>query len=163
MALRGDWYFEADDISLVLNDVAEAGVVLCYDTQGSGSVLGDTAGECQLAADPSGLKPYGVLLQEFVNVDTTLYHLNFHKNEHDIGSPAQVLRRGWVVTDKVTGTPAKGDVAYLTTNGVVTPTMSTTGGVVATPIVGEFGGAKDEAGYVKLIVNLPTPNARVNQ
>lgn len=156
MALRGNRHVEATDISCILNDVAAPGVTLCWSTAGSGVALGDDAGYTTLASDPSGLKVHGVLLQNFVNIDQTTRHRNFHKDEQVIGEKANVLRRGWVVTDKVTGTPTKGDKAYLTTNGVVTPTISTTGGLVATPLVGEFGGLKDENGFIKLHVNLPT-------
>jgi hypothetical protein len=62
-----------------------------------------------------------------------------------------------VTTDALaSGTsPAAGGVAYLTSNGEVTPTVSSTGGLVATPKVGVFAGAKDENGYVTIDVNLP--------
>lgn len=156
MALRGYRYIEMTDTSCTLNDVAVPGDVLCYSTFGSGIALGDSAGVTQLAATPSGLKVHGVLLQNFVNIDQTLYHRNFHKDEQVIGEKANVLRRGWVTTNQVTGSPTRGDKAYLTTNGDVTPTVSNTGGIAATPYVGEFGGKIDEDGYVKLFVNLPT-------
>src|ERR1051325_2464186 len=132
MALKGNRYIESTDTSCTLNDVAAPGVVLCYSTAGSGIALGDNAGVTQLAVSPSGLKVHGVLLQNFVDIDQTLYHRNFHKDEQVIGERANVLRRGWVVTDKVTGAPTRGDKAYLTTSGVVPPTVSSTGGTVAT-------------------------------
>jgi hypothetical protein len=155
MALTGDMFIEQTDPFHILNDVAAPGVVLCYNTAGSGVALGASRGVCQLAANPSGLKVFGGLLQNFVSIDETRYHRNWHKNEQVVGEPADVLRKGWFVTDKVTGTPTEGNKAYLTSNGVVTPTVSATGGTAATPLVGEFGGSKDENGYVKLIFNLP--------
>lgn len=154
MALRGDRQVIQTDISYTLNDVAAPGVVLCFSTQGSGMALGDMAGLVTLHATGSGQVVAGVLLNNFVNINQTLYHRNFHKDEHVIGERCTILRKGWVVTDKVTGTPALGNKAYLTANGVVTPTLGT-GGIVGNPLVGTFGGAKDEDGYVKLEVNLP--------
>ena len=141
---------------MTLNDVAAPGKFLVYSTAGSGIALGDSAGVTTLSASASGTKPHGILLQNFVNIDQTRYHRNFHKDEQVIGERANVLRKGWVVTNCYTGSPTKGDKAYLTANGEVTPTLSTTGGLVATPLVGEFGGAPDEDSYVKLHINLPT-------
>lgn len=156
MALRGDrLIIEADANSYTLSDVAAKGVVLCLNVAGSGAVLGDSHGTVQLASSPSGLKVVGVLLNDFVSLDETRYHTNYHKEEQALGDMANILKKGWVYTNKVTGTPTDGDTAYLTANGEVTSTVSSTGGVVATPLVGQFGGKKDEDGYIKLIVNLP--------
>lgn len=153
MALRGDRQVNIVDVTKVFHGVSEPGVILCYGTAGSGANLGDQAGTVILAANPSGLKPAGLLMNNFVNVDTSKYHINFHKDEMVSGSPATLLKDGWVVTNNVTGSPAAGETAYLTTSGVVTPTS---GGLVATPIVGEFDGPKDELGYVRLTVKIPT-------
>lgn len=152
MALKGDRDVLQTDISFTLSDVAERGVVLCYSTAGSGQALGNKAGVATLASNPSGLKPLGMLLQDFVSVDQTKYHRNYHKVEQVLGDNAEIMRKGWVVTNKLSGTPGKGDTAYLTTSGQVTPTN---GGAVATPKVGEFMGGKDEDGYVKVYIDLP--------
>lgn len=156
MALRGDrLIIEADAHSYTLSDVAAKGSVVCLNAAGSGAVLGETHGTVQLAASASGTRVAGVLLNDFVSLDETRYHINRHKEEQALGDMANILKKGWVYTDKVTGTPTDGDSAYLTSSGVVTPTLSTTGGLVATPYVGQFGGKKDEDNFVKLIVNLP--------
>lgn len=155
MALRPQRDYVHGEISYTLNDVAAPGVVLVHSTQGSGIAQGDVAGVVTLSASPSGTTVAGVLMQNFVNINQTTTHRNFYKDEQVIGERCNLMTKGWVVTDKVTGTPALGNKAYLTANGVVTPTLSTTGGLVATPFVGRFGGAKDEDGYVKLEVNLP--------
>lgn len=152
MAIYGDMEIIETDCLHALDDVAEAGSVLCFKTAGSGFSLGDTSGEVQLAASPSGLKVAGILMHPMVNVDETRYKLNFYKNEAQITEPCEFMKKGWMVTNKVTGSPTLGDKAYLTANGVVTPTKVND---AATPLVGEFGGAKDENGYVKLVVNLP--------
>jgi len=153
MALKPDRVVEMTDVTNILSDVAEKGVVLCFETYGSGSTLGDSHGEVQLAASASGLKVAGVLLQDFVNIDETLYTRNMRKEEAVVGDFADVMTRGWVLTNKYTGTPTGGSKAYLTANGVVTPTVSSTGGTAATPFVGVFGGSPDEDGYVKLHIN----------
>lgn len=155
MALREDRLIKKTEIHYVLDDVASKGVFLCYKTAGSGSAQGDNQGKVQLASSPSGLYVAGCLMQDFVSLDTTLYHENWHKEQQVVGTNCEMATDGWVVTDKVSGTPTLGAKAYLTTNGQVTPTKSATGGLAATPLVGEFGGIKDESGYVKVIFNLP--------
>lgn len=156
MALLPDRLIEMSFGDKILNDVAAKGVFLCYSTAGSGAGMGSAAGYVQLAAAPSGLKVAGGLLQDFVDIDETLQHRNFHKEQMVIGDFADVARRGYFTTDKISGTPAVGDKAYLTTNGNVTPTVSATGGVVATPLVGEFGTTKDSNGFARVNFNLPT-------
>ena len=155
MALRPDKYIIESDGTCYLNDVAAKGVILVYSTAGSGAALGDSRNLVTLAASASGTKVAGILQQDFVNIDETRFHINWHKEEQNIGDNCDMGKKGWWHTDKVTGSPTVGDKAYLTANGVVTPTISSTGGLVATPLVGEFGGAKDEHGFVKLILNLP--------
>ncbi len=156
MALKGNRHIRETDITMTLNDVAEPGVTLVYSTAGSGIALGDIAGVTSLSTSPYGKKVHGVLLQNFVNINQSLYHRNFHKDEQVIGERANVLRRGWVVTNKILGTPNPGDKAYLAASGLVTPTVDAGGGVTASPLVGEFAGLKDADGYAKLNVNLPT-------
>lgn len=155
MALRPDRNIEMTDCTNTIPHIASKGVVLCYSTAGSGVALGDSHGVVQLAAAPSGLRVAGVLLQDVVNIDETRFHINWNKEEQNINDFVDVATRGWVHTDKYTGTPTVGNKAYLTVNGTVTPTLSTTGGLVATPLVGEFGGGPDELGFVKLKFNLP--------
>jgi len=155
MALREDRKINHSEVNYQLNDVAAPGVFLCFKTAGSGSAEGDNQGVVQLASSPSGLTPCGVLLQNFVSIDTTKYHENWHKEEQVVGTNCQFATDGWVVTNMISGTPTLGAKAYLTTNGNVTPTKSATGGLAATPYVGEFQGIKDEAGYVKVAFKLP--------
>lgn len=155
MALKKERVVIETDITHSCESVAERGVVLVYKTSGSGIALGDTAGEADLVSNPSGKVVFGVLLNDVVNVDETRYKMNFHKDETRVGDPCNVLRKGRVTTDKVTGTPTVGATAYLTSNGTVTPTLSSTGGLVATPKVGQFVSIKDESGFVTLDINLP--------
>lgn len=155
MALKGDRVVLETDISMTCASVAERGVVLCYATSGSGVNIGDKAGGADLYASASGKIPVGMLMNDVVSTDQTRYHLNFHKDEKVTGQRCTLLRKGRLTTDKVTGSPTAGATAYLTANGVVTPTLSATGGLAATPKVGIFRSIKDEAGFVEVEFNLP--------
>jgi hypothetical protein len=155
MALKGDRIVIVDDISLTCESATARGVGLCYKTGGSGVALGDKAGQADLYANPSGQTPAGVLLNDVVNVDVTRYHMNFHKDETLISNRCVILKKGRITTDQISGTPTVGNTAYLTTNGQFTPTVSSTGGLVATPKVGQFVGSKDEAGFACIDINLP--------
>lgn len=155
MALKGDRVIIETDITLTCESVAERGVTLVHKTSGSGVALGDSAGQADLVSNPSGYKVAGLLLNDVVNVDQTRYHLNFHKDERQVSTRSTLLKKGRVTTNKISGTPTTGATAYLTTDGALTPTLSTTGGLVATPKVGVFAGIKDESGYVAVDINLP--------
>jgi hypothetical protein len=72
-----------------------------------------------------------------------------------IGERCNLLRKGRVTIDGIVGTPNPGDTAYVTTNGNLTPTLSATGGLVATPKVGQFASIKDEEGFATVDLNLP--------
>ncbi|QEL19555.1 hypothetical protein [Limnoglobus roseus] len=129
--------------------------MLVHKISGSGSALGGTAGRADLLANPSGYKVAGLLLHNVMELDETRYYRNRHNGEMNKGERCTLLKKGRVTTNKVTGTPAVDDVAYLTSNGTLTPTVSATGGVVATPKVGQFASLKNEDGYATVDVDLP--------
>lgn len=155
MALLGDRHILETDISYTLSDVAERGLIVMMDAAGSGVAIGDSAGTVQLATNPSGLIPAGLLLNDFVDIDQTIQHVNFDKDQMVIGNRATILRKGWVVSDQITGTPTLGATAYVTANGQMTPTKSATGGTAATPPVGQFLSLLDENGFAKVEIKLP--------
>ena len=164
MALKGDRRELYVDVSFFNNDVAERGIVLVYGpgggsgtglNSGSGVALDDANQVASVAGNPSGLIPAGLLLNNQVSIDQTRQHINFQRDEMIAGGKCALLRRGWVVTNMITGTPAAGNKAYLTANGKLTPTKSATGGTAATPLVGEFMTSLDQDGYAKVEVNLP--------
>jgi len=155
MALKGERVILETDITLTCESVASRGVVLVHKTSGSGAALGDTAGEADLVSNPSGYKVAGLLLNDVVDVDETRYHRNFHKDETKKGERCTLLKKGRVTTNKIIGTPAVGDTAYLDSSGNLTPTAHSTGGLVAKPKVGQFVSIKDENGYATVDVNLP--------
>jgi len=151
------------DVSYYFNSVATRGGIATVSTGGSGVAIGDQGSPTSplplaaYAANPSGLSPIGVLLTDTVDIDTTRYHENFHKEEVDIPEKVTLLKKGWCVTDLVYPgeTPSDGDLAYVQDSGYVTPTVHSVGGTAATPRVGTFRSSKDENGYAKLEVNLP--------
>lgn len=157
MALKGDWKVEADEISFSCETATEAGVVLCYHTAGSGVSLGDSSGKADLKSNPSGYVPMGYLPHRVVSLDETQYHRNFHKGPPDslVGEKCWLITKGEVVTNKVSGTPTIGQTAYLTSSGIVTPTVHATGGTAATPKVGQFMSIKDENGYARVKFSFP--------
>lgn len=155
MALKPDRFPLEYNIHLKLNSAAEAGSVLCYSTSGSGVAAGDSGGYCQLATNPSGLVPAGMLELDFVSVDETLYHRNFASVDQVPGEPAPLVKKGWMVTNLVVGTPAVGGTAYLGATGYLYATKSATGGIAATPIVGMWESILDADGYVKVSINIP--------
>ena len=155
MALKGNRHIEATDITRTCTTVAERGVVAVQDATGSGVALGGSAGSVKVAANASGLAVVGLLLNDVVTLDETRYHRNFHKDTTQLNERVTLLRRGWVITDRIIGTPTFGATAYLDSSGFLTPTAHATGGVVAKPKVGMFGGTKDENGFVRVDINLP--------
>jgi hypothetical protein len=157
MALKPDRNILETDISLVCNDVHSKGAVLVYGTAASGVGI-ETPGVASLVSNPSGYKVAGLSLANFVDIDQTRYHRNFHKDEQVIGEKAPLLRKGYVVTDMIVASPGTinaGANAYLSTDGKLTATVSATGGEVATPKVGTFASKKDENGYAKVYIELP--------
>lgn len=156
MALKQDRLIVQTEINSICNDVSVKGQIPVYGTAGSGSAVPDyKAGTVSIASNPSGFIPAGLLLANFVNIDTTRQHRNFHKDEQLIGEKAPLLTQGWVSTNQFVGTPTLGQTAYLSSSGFVTPTVHATGGTVATPKVGQFQSIVDEDGYIKLAVHLP--------
>lgn len=157
MALREPRLIIEDDVTLTCESAAERGVILCHKSgsAGSGMALGDQAGKADLISAQSGYKVAGMLMHDVVSIDTTKYHRNWHKDETLVGNRCKLMKKGWAVTDKYTGSPTVGAVAYLTANGVLTPTLSTTGGLAQTPKVGLFESIPDADGFVKVSLNLP--------
>lgn len=150
MALRSDRNELDVDISFFMNETASRGIVVCISTAGSGAAMDDSA--ALVVSDPSasGAVPMGILLNDVVNLDQTRQHINFHKDEVQKGGKVSVLRKGWVVTDQVTGTPTAGQTAYLANSGQLSATQA--GGTVA---VGRFISVKDADGFAKVDINLP--------
>lgn len=155
MALKGIRMVLEDDITAACASVQERGVVVCYSTGGSGIALGDSKTVVDVFANPSGKVPYGLLMNDVVDTDTAVTWRNVHKDTTEINEPCTTLKKGRVFTNKVTGTPTAGAVAYLVASGLLSPTVDANGGIVATPKVGRFASSKDADGYAGIDINLP--------
>ena len=157
MALRPDRSKEGlDHVDFFCNDTtAERGGIACISTAGSGVALDNSSAVVTYAADPSGMRPLGVLMQDVVNYDLTVRDANIHKQEVQTGGKVTVRDLCVVVTDRVwaAATPSAGDTAYVTLSGFLTDTVHAQG-VVNTPKVGNFLGTADEDGFIKVQINV---------
>jgi hypothetical protein len=151
MALKGDRDILATDIAWFMTAVASPGVCACVSVGGSGAALDQSVAVATVPANSSGAKPLGALLTEVVSIDTTKQHINFHKDQINVNGKVAIVTKGWVVTDKITGTPAAGDKAYLASSGTFSPTQISE---LVNPTVGKFLSKKDEDGYAKVEVLL---------
>lgn len=150
MALKGDRHELDTDISYFMNETAERGVVVSVSTQGSGAAMDNSAAVATVAAEASGALALGILLNDVVNIDQTRQHVNWHKNEVVQGGKVTILRKGWVVTDQISGTPTAGADAYVADSGQIAHTQDGTA-----QKIGQFLSTKDADGYAKVAVNLP--------
>lgn len=150
MALKADRVELLTDISFFMNTTAERGGVVSVVTGGSGVALDDANAVVSYAAAASGAKPVGLLLNDVVNLDLTRQHINWHKDEVQVGGKVTVLRQGQVVTNMVTpgATPTAGVDAYVGPSGYIG--TSETNAVK----IGQFLSSKDSDGYAKVSVNI---------
>jgi hypothetical protein len=150
MALKPDRIEAYTDISFFMNQVAERGGVAVHVTAGEGVSMDDANAVVEYPSDPSGTAPAGLLLNDVVNYDLTRQHINWHRDEVQIGSKVTLLRQGQVVTNLVnSGTaPVAGDDAYYGVDGGLT--TDSTNSVK----VGRFLSSLDADGYVKVDINI---------
>lgn len=149
--LRGDRDEEKTDITYFMTAKAERGGIVCLSgVGGSGAALDSKGNVVSELVNLSGAKPVGILLNDVVDVDLSRYKLNEYKNEVNVGGKVTILRRGWVVTNKVQGAPTAGAPAYVGQSGLISATN-----VGSAVVIGEFMSAKDAQGYAKVNINLP--------
>jgi hypothetical protein len=154
MALKPDRYEFQTDISYFMNEVAERGGMASLSTGGSGAAMDQGVNLASYTATGSGKVPLGILLNDMVNIDLTRQHLNQYKNEVQKGSKVTILRKGYVVTNKIQGTaPAAGDPVYVAHSGNLSKTDLV--GQGTQPVVGVWLSSPDQDGYAKVEVNLP--------
>lgn len=152
MALLGDFVEYAPcNGDFYINVTAERGTLVVHDGSGSGAALDQDAAYVAVPTGqaPSTLYPAGMLMNDVVDLDLTKTHENFYQNEIQKGGKAQLMRQGWAVTDKVSGSPTAGKKAYFTNAGLFTPTDPGN----CDP-VGRFLSSKDENGFAKVEVNI---------
>lgn len=155
--LKADREIFRENIRYTCETVADQSDILMVTTAGSGVLVGDRHPKASLVANPSGSKVAGMLMHNVVNVDETRYQRNPFNGERKVGEVCTLLEQGIVTVDNLKSgdSPTDGDTAYVTLNGEITKTMSATGGLVATPKVGQFKGAKDESNFVCVQIAVP--------
>ena len=158
MALKADRHELDVDISFFCNVAdLERGGILVLDTVGSGAAMDQAGAKVKYAVATNALFPVGILLNDTVNLDLTRQHINWHKDEVQKGGKVSILKKGWVVTNLIAGTPAVGLGAFVddgTAGYIATKAEVATGKYIQ---IGRFMSSKDEDGYAKVEVNLPMP------
>lgn len=149
MALKGDRNELDTDISFFINETAEKGQFMSISTAGSGSAMDNSSAVVTAAAEASGALFAGVILNDVVNIDQARYHINWQKDEVQQGGKVTLLRKGFIVTDQVTGTPTAGQDCYLADAGKCSASADGT-----SPKIGQFLSIKDAAGFAKVAVNV---------
>ena len=157
MALKPDRIELLTDVSFFMTSipagstyVERGGVVsVVTATSGVGVSMDDGNAVVAYGASVSG-KPVGVLLNDVVNLDLTRQHINWHKDETQVGGKVTLLRVGQVTTNQLVAgtTPSAGADAYVGVSGLIG--TSSTNAVK----IGQFLSAKDADGYAKVSVNL---------
>jgi len=150
MALKPHRIELLTDISFFMNTTAERGGVVSVSTAGSGQALDDASAVVAYAVSGSGARPIGVLLNDVVNLDLTRQHINWHKDEVQLGGKVSLLRQGQVTTNYILpgAAPIAGLAAYVGVSGYIGT------GVVNAVQIGSFLSSKDADGYAKLSVNI---------
>jgi hypothetical protein len=150
MALKPDRIELLTDVSFFMNTTAERGGVASAVTAGSGVSMDDANAVVAYAATVSGSKPVGVLLNDVVNIDLTRQHINWHKDEVQLGGKVTLLRQGQVTTNQLVAgiSPTAGAPAYVGASGLIG--TSSTNAVQ----IGSFLSGKDADGYAKVSVNI---------
>lgn len=155
MALKADRNIEAVELGFFINETANGGEVMSISTVGSGVAMDPSVNLVTAKASSSGAKPVGVCLQEVVNNDLTRVPNNWHKDQANVGDKVTLLRKGWIVTNKLTGTITGGDVAVLSSSGTLAVKAApATYNEVANPVIGRFMSDKDQNGYAKVYIDL---------
>ena len=150
MALKSDRIELLTDVSFFMNTTATRGGVVSVNvaTSGLGVSMDDANAVVAYATVASGSLPVGILLNDVVNIDLTKQHINWHKDEVQVGGKVTILRNGQVTTNFLAGTPSAGAKAYVGANGTIG--TSSTNAVE----IGQFLSATDADGYAKVSVNL---------
>jgi len=163
MALKALRIHNDSSIEHFMTSTAERGGIVSFSYTGqasSGGAIDQAESTVAYVANPSGVKPRGVLMCDVVNNDLTRQHANWHKEEVQVNGKVTVWPQCTVVTNRIMSghTPLPGQRAFVGHSGllgnadVATDHTDLTG---ATRVVGRWVTRKDEDGYAKVQVNLP--------
>jgi hypothetical protein len=148
MALKPDRIEAYTDISFFMNKVAERGGIVVHDTSGSGVSMDDANAQVVYPTGTDG-NPAGLLLNDVVDLDLTRQHINWHRDEVQIGSKVTLLRQGQVTTDVLKSgvNVTAGESAYFDEFGELTNVNNSVK-------VGRFLSSRDADGYAKVDINI---------
>jgi len=151
MALKPDRIESHTDISFFMSAIAERGGVVVAATGNTnvGASMDDAGALVEYATSATGRTPMGVLLNDVVDYDLTKQHVNWYKDEVQVGGKVTLLRQGQVTTDAIVSSvnPYAGDPAHLAANGELTTNT-------ADAKVGTFLSRKDADGFAKVDINI---------
>lgn len=157
MALKGDREVRATNIRHICDTTGEAGVLMILKaSQPSGRGVGQGINDSAPVAVPctgtpaSGARVLGVLLDDVKGIDPATQHRNFQRTDQLVGENVAILCDGWVRTNKISGTPAAGDTAYIGTDGAFANSQTN-----SIPAVGKFDTSKDTDGFAIVTVKVP--------
>ena len=150
MALKADRHELDVDISFFMNETAEKGQIVSISTAGSGAAMDQAGALVSIQGANGSVIPVGVLLNDVVDLDLTRQHINFHKDEVQKGGKVSILKKGYVVTDQIEGTPTAGALAFM--DDADTGKFAVAASVDDTEYtaVGRFMSTKDEDVYCKV-------------
>jgi len=155
MALKADRQIDAVEIGYYLNETASGGEIVSVSTAASGADLDGITALATVSATISGIRPIGMLMNAFVDIDQTRYHRNFNKDQQVVGDKATIMTKGWAVTSFAIDATA-GKKAYLETSGQIATIAGnfTDTDDLINPIVGTFRSGLDENGYARVYIDL---------
>ncbi len=154
MALKPDRFEMQTDISFFMNEAAERGGMASLTTGGSGAAMDQSQALVTYATTGSGRVPIGILLNDMVDIDITRQTLNPYKNEKLKGNKVTLLRKGYVVTNRIQGTaPTAGANVFVAHSGNLAASDLVGNGTQ--PVVGVWLSSPDQDGYAKVEINLP--------
>lgn len=160
MAIKSDRRVLDTDITFFSNAVQEAGGAMSHVGAGASGVAVDSSVKlADYVANPSGVRPIGILLNDVVNKDLTRQHINWHKDEVQLGGKVTIMTHGNVTTDRVyTGhTPSPGTFVWVGHSGLLAESDVASDAVAANADyrkIGRFVTDVDEDGYAEVHVNV---------
>jgi hypothetical protein len=160
--------------------VSATGVNTAATNVASGAAMDQAANQVWYGLPCTGVRPIGVLLNDVVNIDLTRQILNPYKSEVQVGDKVTLLKKGYVVTNRVVDTIGPvhvritpGAPAFTGPSGFITSVASgtvhmlqptgtaqdlTSRGMLNSSsgsyVVGRFLSRQDEDGYAKVYIDL---------
>jgi len=161
MALKPDRdYNEVTDITCFWStgqtSAERGGVASMSGSQGSGAAIGanytDDPNIVYYVTNPSGAIAKGVLIETVAPaMSTNRDFINYDAGEIRPGDKCTLIKKGFVVTNMITGSaPTAGAAAYLAASGYI----STTNYGSASPQIGRFETTKDANGYARVSIDI---------